>query len=135
MSIFEEKVEEFQRLYNREVSEPVTNYNLLSMRKRLIDEEYKELDAEIIKALDEIKKDGKPSKETLAHMYKEMADLQYVLSGLSVTFGIPIDTVFSRVHDSNLSKLGADGKPIYRDDGKILKGPNYFEPKLDDLVD
>jgi len=136
MSEFEDKVKEFQVMYNREVGEKMAgHYDLLAMRKRLIDEEYKELDAEIVKAMDEIKTGGRPQKETLLHLYKELADLQYVVSGLSVTFGIPIDEVFGRVHASNMSKLGADGKPIYREDGKILKGPNYFEPDLDDLVD
>ncbi|MDF3025399.1 MAG: hypothetical protein K0R10_2760, partial [Alphaproteobacteria bacterium] len=45
-----------------------------------------------------------------------------------------IDKVFDRVHDSNMSKLGDDGKPIRREDGKVLKGPNYHPPELDDLL-
>ena len=73
--------------------------------------------------------------ESIEELTKELADLLYVTYGFAVTFGLPIDEVFERVHRSNMSKLGADGKPIYRDDGKVLKGPNYQPPKLDDLFD
>jgi predicted HAD superfamily Cof-like phosphohydrolase len=48
--------------------------------------------------------------------------------------GLDLEAAFQRVHTSNMSKLGEDGKPIYRDDGKILKGPNYKPPFLDDLI-
>lgn len=73
--------------------------------------------------------------ESPEELTKELADLLYVVYGMAVTFGLPIDEVFERVHRSNMSKLGDDGKPIYRDDGKVLKGPNYQPPKLDDLFD
>jgi predicted HAD superfamily Cof-like phosphohydrolase len=66
---------------------------------------------------------------------KETADVQYIVSGMNVTFGLPADQVFDRVHDSNMSKLGDDGKPVRRDDGKVMKGPNYHPPTLDDLID
>ncbi|OPZ78040.1 MAG: Phosphoribosyl-ATP pyrophosphohydrolase [Alphaproteobacteria bacterium ADurb.Bin438] len=134
MTIYEEKVKEFQEKYGREIDAPIS-YNLLEMRRRLISEEFKELDVELEKSLMELKGCGTINKETLEHMLKEMADLQYVLSGLAVTFGIKIEQAFERVHESNLSKLGVDGKPIIREDGKVLKGPNYHEPKLTDLVD
>lgn len=62
---------------------------------------------------------------------KELADLLYVVYGTAVTFGLPLEEVFEEVHYSNMSKLGEDGKPIKREDGKILKGPNYKEPNLD----
>jgi len=67
-------------------------------------------------------------------LLKEMADLQYVLSGMAVALGLNLGEAFRRVHESNMSKLGDDGKPIYRDDGKVLKGPNYRKPELGDLV-
>jgi predicted HAD superfamily Cof-like phosphohydrolase len=62
---------------------------------------------------------------------KELADLLYIVYGTAVTFGLPLEEVFTEVHRSNMSKLGADGKPLYRADGKVLKGPNYQEPDLD----
>lgn len=69
-----------------------------------------------------------------AHLLKELADLVYVTYGFAATFGWDLDEAVRRVHASNMSKLGADGQPLYRDDGKVLKGPNYEEPHLDDLA-
>ena len=62
---------------------------------------------------------------------KELADLLYVVYGTAVSLGIPIDDVFCEVHTSNMSKLDDNGKPIYREDGKVLKGPHYFQPNLE----
>ena len=70
---------------------------------------------------------------TVENLTKELADLLYVTIGMAVTFGLPLVEVFERVHQSNMSKLGEDGKPIYREDGKVMKGPNYQPPQLGDL--
>lgn len=59
-----------------------------------------------------------------------ICDLIYVLCGTAVSFGIPLDECFAEVQRSNMSKLGDDGKPIVRNDGKILKGPNFVKPDL-----
>lgn len=59
-----------------------------------------------------------------------LTDLLYVVYGTGHAFGIDLDSCFAEVHASNMSKLGADGRPIYREDGKVLKGPNYFPPNL-----
>ena len=105
----------------------IDNQDLLEMRVDLIDEEVDE-------ALKELPMDYRPSADwDKAALTKELADLLYVTYGFAVTFGLPIDEVFDRVHRSNMSKLGDDGKPIYREDGKVLKGPNYQPPELDDL--
>ena len=72
--------------------------------------------------------------ETPAEIMKEACDLVYVILGMFVEFGWDFDEAFRRVHESNMSKLGEDGKPIRRKDGKILKGPNYKAPTLGDLV-
>jgi len=64
-----------------------------------------------------------------------LGDMLYVIYGTAITYGIPLDEVFEEIHNSNMSKLGADGLPIYRDDGKILKGPNYFKPNLRSIID
>ena len=69
-----------------------------------------------------------------AYLLKEVADLVYVCHQLAATFDWDLDEAYKRVHASNMSKLGTDGNPIYREDGKILKGPNYFLPNLFDLV-
>lgn len=59
-----------------------------------------------------------------------LADLQYVLSGTAVVHGMNLGGLVEEVHRSNMSKLGADGKPIYREDGKVLKGPDFFLPNI-----
>jgi predicted HAD superfamily Cof-like phosphohydrolase len=66
----------------------------------------------------------------LVEVADAIADLLYVVYGAALTFGVPADEVFSEVHRSNMTKLGADGLPIYREDGKVLKGPNYSPPDL-----
>ena len=68
------------------------------------------------------------------HALKELADLVYVCYQYAENMGWFLDEALNRVHISNMSKLGEDGKPIYRDDGKVLKGPNYKLPELSDLV-
>lgn len=82
---------------------------LLDLRLKLIEEEY----AEATEA------------QSLENFVKEMADLVYVVLGFFATAGIDFDLVFDEVHRSNMSKLGDDGKPLIREDGKVLKGPNY----------
>ena len=69
-----------------------------------------------------------------ADCLKELADLVYVCYQYAVNMGWDLDEAMHRVHESNMSKLGEDGKPIYRKDGKVLKGPNYEPPNLEDLV-
>ena len=63
-----------------------------------------------------------------------LTDILYVTYGAGHAFGINLDECFKEVQKSNMSKLGEDGKPIYRDDGKVLKGPNYFEPDLKSVL-
>ena len=65
---------------------------------------------------------------------KELADLIYVCYQYAENMGWFLDEALDRVHISNMSKLGDDGKPIYREDGKVLKGPNYKSPNLEDLI-
>ena len=97
------------------------------MQKRLIVEEFKEfLDAE--KQL--LYGYTRNAEECL----KELADLVYVCYQYAANLDWDLDIALDRVHQSNMSKLGEDGKPIRREDGKILKGPNYQPPTLTDLV-
>lgn len=87
------------------------------LRIKLISEEYKE----VMEAFE---------KDDLTNLAKELADLIYVIYGTALACGFDLDNVFREVHRSNMSKLGEDGRPIYREDGKVLKGPNYFEPDV-----
>lgn len=70
----------------------------------------------------------------LENIAKELADIIYIVCGTAVSYGIPLDRVFDEVHRSNLSKLGEDGKPLRREDGKILKGPNYSPPDIKKIL-
>ena len=111
--------------------------NLIKLRCSLIQEESNEA-TEALEVLEMCLMQGKPgTREQWSHALKELADLQYVLSGTVVSlypFSGDLRTAFNRVHSSNMSKLGDDGQPLYRQDGKVIKGPNYKEPYLGDLV-
>ncbi len=78
----------------------------------------------------------KVPRDLYKNMLKEMADVQVVLSGTSVALKPlkHLDKAFKLVHASNMGKLGENGQPILRADGKVLKGPNYFEPDLAHLI-
>jgi len=69
-----------------------------------------------------------------AEALKELADLVYVCYQYAANMDWDLDEALHRVHESNMSKLGKNGKPIYREDGKVLKGPNYAPPNLENLV-
>lgn len=95
--------------------------DVATLRKSLIEEETKEV-------VEELEKDD-VDMQALA---KELADLLYVTYGTIVSFGLQqyMEDVFDEVHASNMSKLGRDGKPIHREDGKALKGPDYFKADM-----
>ena len=103
--------------------------NSLKLQQTLIDEEHLEVAHASLDLAEDIN-----NKEPRAHLLKELADLVYVCNQMAAAFGWDLQVAHNRVHASNMSKLGEDGNPIYREDGKILKGPNYFEPNLSDLV-
>ena len=97
-----------------------------AVQHKLIVEEFKEfLEAEGMLFMH-----GRNHQE---HALKELADLVYVCYQYAENMGWFLDEALNRVHLSNLSKLDEDGKPIYREDGKVLKGPNYKPPDLSDL--
>lgn len=131
----ESLIQEFHEAFGLAIDE-VPNITLLKLRKTLIEEEVRELFVEMDTAI-ELLNSGKPVPESLwADMLKELADVQVVLSGASVALAPlkRLEEAFVRVHESNMSKLGRNGKPIYREDGKVLKGSNYTPPAMDDLV-
>ena len=119
MTIFE-MLEEFHRTFGVAINEPIDE-RLKKLRRKLIKEEAIEVMEELYPSLPVDRK----------KLTKELADLIYVSVGTAVTFGLPLEPVLAETHKSNMSKLGEDGKPIYRADGKVLKGPNYKEPNLD----
>jgi predicted HAD superfamily Cof-like phosphohydrolase len=76
-------------------------------------------------------------KGDLVEVADALGDILYVLCGTLIEHGLQdkIEEVFKEIQSSNMSKLGADGKPIYREDGKVLKGPNYFKPNIKKIIE
>jgi predicted HAD superfamily Cof-like phosphohydrolase len=109
---------------------------LMRLRRTLIAEETKELFSDMDEAIAYLERGESVPQDLYLNMLKELADVQTVVSGASVSLKPlrELETAFMRVHESNMSKLDANGKPIYREDGKVLKGPGYFEPDLSDLI-
>ena len=73
----------------------------------------------------------------LVEVADALGDMLYILCGTILEHGMQykIEEVFNEIQRSNMSKLGADGKPIYREDGKVMKGPNYFKPNISTILD
>ena len=122
-SFLSEQAKEFRSKYN--ISSSISR-EARSYQKNLIVEEFKEF----LEADSDLFRVGSPPKE---HCLKALADLDYVCYQYAESQGWFLDEALDRVHKSNLSKLDEDGKPIYREDGKVLKGPNYQPPDLSDL--
>ena len=119
-----EQAKEFRTKYNLRSS---PNREKRTYQKRLVIEEFKEF----LEAEDLLFRDNPTIK---AECLKELADLVYVCYQYAENMGWFLDEALDRVHKSNMSKLGEDGKPVYREDGKVLKGPNYKPPTLTDLI-
>jgi len=118
------QAKEFRSRYNLKNG---TNLKQRTYQKNLIVEEFKEfLEAEGMLF--------RNNDQFPAEALKELADLVYVCYQYAENMGWLLDEALDRVHTSNMSKLGEDGLPVYRDDGKVLKGPNYKPPTLTDLI-
>ena len=114
-------VEEFHNKFKHPIDEPWTS-KLLELRLNLIREESQEVMEELVNMIMDVERGASVTAVSRGRLLKELCDLQYVLSGTAVSLGLNIEVAFNRVHDSNMSKLGEDGKPVYREDGKIIKG-------------
>lgn len=106
--------------------------NLIRLRMRLLREEFEETMFELESLIYE--NDPKQVVELMRKLLKELSDLRYVTEGCAVSLGLPIDQAFREVHRSNMSKLGANGLPIVREDGKVLKGPGYSPANMAQFV-
>ena len=114
-----EKVGLFMKTFGQEVktSTRLSTDKINSLRISLINEELEELKKAI-------------SENNIVEVADALTDILYVAYGAGHAFGIDLDKCFKEVQDSNMSKLGEDGKPIYNEHGKVLKGPKYFKPDL-----
>ena len=122
MSNFE-SVKVFMRTFGQEIKDKPSfpSAKIIQLRYSLIKEELNELK----EAMD---------KNNLKEVADALTDILYVTYGAGHAFGINLDACFIEVQSSNMSKLGKDGKPIYNEHGKVLKGPKYFKPNLSKFV-
>jgi predicted HAD superfamily Cof-like phosphohydrolase len=122
MSNFD-KVGTFMKTFGQEVkTKPsLSSDKINKLRIDLIKEELEELTEAM-------------QKKDLLEVADALTDILYVTYGAGHAFGINLDVCFNEVQNSNMSKLGKDGKPIYNESGKVMKGPNYFKPDLSKFV-
>ena len=118
-----QKVKTFMQTFGQEVKlKPSFSTDKINdLRYNLIKEELEELKEAII-------------KKDLLEVADALTDILYVTYGAGHAFGIDLDSCFDEVQNSNMSKLGKDGKPIYNEAGKVMKGPNYFKPDLSKFI-
>ena len=122
MSNFQ-SVKKFMQTFGQEVKNKAEfpEEKIVKLRLNLIQEE-----------LDEFREAVK--KKDIKEVADALTDILYVTYGAGHAFGIDLDSCFQEVQNSNMSKLGEDGKPIYNDQGKVMKGPNYFKPDLSKYI-
>ena len=118
-----EKVKIFMETFGQEVKSKssLSSDKINSLRLSLIQEELDELNKAI-------------QDKDIVEVADALTDILYVTYGAGHTFGIDLDQCFNEVQNSNMSKLGDDGKPIYNENGKVMKGPNYFKPDLSKYI-
>ena len=114
-----ESVQKFMETFGQEIKEKAgfPTDKITSLRYDLIKEELNELKEAI-------------DKKDLIEIADALTDILYVTYGAGHAFGINLDKCFEEVQNSNMSKLGLNGEPIYNDKGKVMKGPNYFKPNF-----
>ncbi len=117
-------VKKFMETFGQEVKKKpeFPSEKIVKLRYDLIKEELDEF-AQAIKDRD------------ITEVADSLTDILYVTYGAGIAFGIDLDKCFDEVQRSNMSKLGQDGKPIYNENGKVMKGPKYFEPNLKKFVE
>jgi len=122
MSNFQ-SVKKFMETFAQEVKDKTEfpEEKIIRLRYELIKEEIEELNQAI-------------KNKDIKEVADALADILYVTYGAGHAFGIDLDKCFDEVQKSNMSKLGIDGKPIYNENGKVMKGPNYFKPDLNKFL-
>lgn len=118
-----ERVKEFMKTFGQEIKKKAIfpEKKIQDLRISLIEEELQELKQAI-------------KNKDIKEVADALTDILYVTYGAGHSFGIDLDKCFDEVQRSNMSKLGEDGKPIYNEHGKVLKGPNYFKPDLTKFI-
>jgi NTP pyrophosphatase (non-canonical NTP hydrolase) len=133
MTLLEQAIK-FRETFGQEILPNISRFgfikkNLWDMQRALVLEE----GGEFLTAVDECFADPE-NMQRREELIKELSDLVFVCYQFAATYGIDLDKAMQLVYESNLSKLDEQGKPIYREDGKVLKGPNYAPPDLSDCL-
>ena len=117
------KVKTFMNTYGQEVKNTpeFPDSKIVELRIDLIQEELNELKEAI-------------NNNDIIEVADALTDILYVTYGAGHSFGVDLDSCFNEVQNSNMSKLGDDGKPIYNESGKVMKGPNYFKPNIKKII-
>jgi len=117
------KVKTFMNTYGQEVKNTpkFPDSKIVQLRIDLIQEELNELKEAI-------------NNNDIIEVADALTDILYVTYGAGHSFGVDLDSCFNEVQNSNMSKLGDDGKPIYNESGKVMKGPNYFKPNIKKII-
>ena len=128
-----QEARQFREVFGQEMLENISHYGFIKqklwdMQIDLIEEEA----AEFLEAADELFADPENNRRR-EELLKELCDLVFVCYQFAAAFNLDLDEALRRVFESNMSKLDESGKPIYREDGKVLKGPNYAPPDLSHL--
>ncbi len=118
-----ESVKKFMETFGQEVRTKASfpNEKIVNLRLDLIEEELSEFKEAV-------------EKKDIKEVADALTDILYVTYGAGHAFGINLDKCFEEVQNSNMSKLGSDGKPIYNENGKVMKGPDYFKPNLSKFI-
>ena len=122
MSNFQ-NVKKFMQTFDQEIKSKAEfpNEKIVQLRYELIKEELEELNQAI-------------KDKDIKEVADALTDILYVTYGAGHAFGVDLDKCFNEVQQSNMSKLGSDGKPIYNENGKVMKGPKYFKPDLNKFL-
>lgn len=126
-----EMVKEFHQAFNLHVAKNNSQFEnpkekghceeIRSLRRKLLREEFEEYMAA-------------EAENDFVEIADALADMIYIANGTALSYGIPLDPVFKEVHRSNMNKLGKDGKPIYREDGKVTKPEGWTAPQIEDVL-
>ena len=133
MTLLEQAIA-FREAYDQEILDGMVRYGfvkekLFDMQAGLVEEEANEF-LEACKDL----RDAANTPANHFEVLKELSDLVFVCYQFAAAYGLDLDTAMQRVYESNMSKLGDDGKPIYREDGKVMKGEHYFKPRIAEIL-
>lgn len=123
MNKFEDGVRLFHQTYKCHIASQVgfPDQKIRDVRINILKEEWEEyLQAE--------------ADNDIVEVADALGDMLYIIWGTAISYGLPLETVFDEIQRSNMSKLGEDGKPIYREDGKVMKGKNYSPPDIKSIL-